>query len=102
VWPVHFSSKASSLAAIGSLAPQVITAWLDTYNQQRPHRALGIMTPAASRWRKMSAGMRLHSHTPVATRTRVRVSGKLVHSHSEGGARIIYGLDRIAGGRSGR
>ena len=25
----------------------VITAWLDVYNQQRPHRALGMRTPAA-------------------------------------------------------
>jgi transposase InsO family protein len=25
----------------------VITGWLDVYNQQRPHRALGMMTPSA-------------------------------------------------------
>ena len=25
----------------------VITAWLDVYNRQRPHRSLGMMTPAA-------------------------------------------------------
>lgn len=28
-------------------AQVVITAWLDVYNQQRPHRGLGMMTPAA-------------------------------------------------------
>lgn len=28
-------------------AQVVITAWLEVYNQRRPHRALGMMTPAA-------------------------------------------------------